>query len=141
MSNDGHEGTLEMLKYVDNIIFNFMNNLFNDNLLKNTSIILMSDHGDGMPSIYFPYDFYRIEKHLPMLYMIINDRKNFSYEEQYKNIYENQQTFIKNKTKNHDTPKSPYGKSLFEKINQKIRNPELYQHLGPMIEEVCKKVI
>ena len=139
-----------------------MNNLFNDNLLKNTSIILMSDHGDGMPSIYYPYDFYRIEKHLPMLYMIINDRKNISYEEQYKNIYENQQTFItgydiyntignlifgdkynkiKNKTKNHDTPKSPYGKSLFEKINQKIRNPELYQHLGPMIEEVCKKVI
>ena len=162
VSNDGHEGTLEMLKYVDNIIFNFMNNLFNDNLLKNTSIILMSDHGDGMPSIYYPYDFYRIEKHLPMLYMIINDRKNISYEEQYKNIYENQQTFItsydiyntianlifgdkynniKNKTKNHDTPKSPYGKSLFEKINQKIRNPELYQHLGPMIEEVCKKVI
>ena len=137
-----------------------MNNLFNDNLLKNTSIILMSDHGDNMPSIYFPYDFYRIESHLPMLYMIINDRKNLSYEEQYKNIYENQQTFItsydiyntignlifgdkyiniKNKTKNHDTPKSPYGKSLFDKINQKVRNPELYQYVGPMTEKVCKK--
>ena len=161
VSNDGHEGTLEVLKFADNIIFNFTNNLFNDNLLKKTSIILMSDHGDGMPSIYFPYDFYRIETHLPMLYMIINDRKNISYEEQYKNIYENQQTFItgydiyntignlifgdkynniKNKTKNHDTPKSSYGKSLFEKINQKIRNPELYQHVGPMTEEVCKKV-
>ena len=160
VSNEGHEGTLEVLKYADNIIFNFMNNLFNDNLLKNTSIILMSDHGDNMPSIYFPYDFYRIESHLPMLYMIINDRKNLSYEEQYKNIYENQQTFItsydiyntignlifgdkyiniKNKTKNHDTPKSPYGKSLFDKINQKVRNPELYQYVGPMTEKVCKK--
>ena len=54
----------------------------------------MSDHGDKMPSIYFPYDFYKIESELPMLYMIINDRKNISYEKQYKNIYKNQQTFI-----------------------------------------------
>lgn len=44
----------------------------------------MSDHGVGMPSIYFPYDFYRLEEQLPMLYAIINDRKNISYEEQYK---------------------------------------------------------
>ena len=29
-----------------------------------------------------------------MLYMIINDRKNSTYEKQYNNIYENQQTFI-----------------------------------------------
>ena len=27
LSNDGHEGTLEVLKYADNIIFNFLNNL------------------------------------------------------------------------------------------------------------------
>ena len=116
----------------------------------------------GMPSIYYPYDFYKIEYNLPMLYMIINDRKNISYEEQYKNIYENQQTFItsydiyntignlifgdkynniKNKTKKHDTPKSPYGKSLFEKINQKSRNPKLYKNVGPMTKKVCKNVI
>ena len=29
-----------------------------------------------------------------MLYLIINDRKNISYQEQYFNIQENQQTFI-----------------------------------------------
>ena len=160
VSNDGHEGTLEVIKYADNIIFNFINNLFNDNLLNNTSIILLSDHGSGMPSIYFPYDFYKIEEQLPMLYMIINDRKNISYEEQYKNIYDNQQTFItsydiyntignlifgdkynniKIKTENHDTPKSRYGKSLFEKINQKIRSPKLFRHVGPMTEKVCIK--
>jgi hypothetical protein len=48
---------------------------------------------------------------------------------------------IKNKTEDHDTLKSPYGKSLFEKINQKIRNPELYQQVGPMTKKVCKNVI
>ena len=94
MSNQGHEGTLEVLKYADTVIFNFLNNLFNDNLLKDSSIILVSDHGDGMPSIYYPYDFYKLEEQLPMLYMIINDRNNISYKEQYKYILENQQTFI-----------------------------------------------
>ena len=73
---DGHEGTLEKLKYIDDVIYNFLNNLYNYNLLKDSSIFLLSDHGVGMPSIYFLNDFYKIEEHLPMLYMIINDRKN-----------------------------------------------------------------
>ena len=159
VSNDGHEGTLEVLKYADNVIFNFLNNLFNKNLLKESSIILVSDHGVGMPSIYFPYDFYRLEGHLPMLYMIVNDRKNVSYDQQYKYIHENQQSFItsydiyntignlifgdeydniKNKTLGKDTPKSQYGKSLFDKINQKIRRPKLYKDIGKMAKYVCK---
>ena len=33
VSNDGPEGTLEVQKYADNVIFNFLNNLFNENLL------------------------------------------------------------------------------------------------------------
>ena len=159
VSNDGHEGTLEVLKYADNIIFNFLNNLFNENLLKDSSIILVSDHGVGMPSIYYPYDFYKLEEQLPMFYVIINDRKNISYEEQYKYIQENQQTFIssydiyntignlnfwdkykiiKNKTEDKDTPKSQYGKSLFDKINQKIRTPNYYSSIGVMADYICK---
>ena len=134
-------------------------NLFNDNLFKDSSIILVSDHGVGMPSVYFPFNFYKLEEHLPMLYMIINDRKNISYEEQYKNIYENQQTFIssydiyntignlifgdeyiniKNKTEKNDTTKSQYGKSLFDKINQKIRTPKFYTNIGDMADFICK---
>ena len=47
-----------------------------------------------MPSIYFFYSFYKLEEHLPMLYIIINDRKNITYNEQYKYIHKNQQTLI-----------------------------------------------
>ena len=94
VSNEGHEGTLESLKYIDNIIYNFLNLLFIDNLLKDTSIFLLSDHGASMPSIYYPYSFYKFEAELPMLYLIINDRKNITYNEQYIYLYENQQTFI-----------------------------------------------
>ena len=150
--------------YSDNIliIYNFLNNLFEDNLLKDTSVLLLSDHGVGMPSVYFTYDFYTIEIHLPMLYIITNDRKNNNYEEQYKYLNENQQTLITgfdiyntighlafgdkyfsidNKTDFLDTPKAKYGKSLFEKINSKERKPEIYKNLGShdeLVLGVCK---
>ena len=148
--NDGHEGTLEVVKYTDEIIYNFLNSLFNDNLLKGTSIFLVSDHGSGIPSVYYLYDFFKIEIRLPMLFIIINDRKNIDYNQQYFNIHENQQTFItaydiyntisniilgdnyvniENKTNIHDTPKSPNGTSLFEKINAKERKPNKYHEM------------
>ena len=148
--NDAHEGTLEVVKYTDDIIYNFLNSLYNDNLLKGTSIFLLSDHGCVMPSVYSIYKFYRQAILLPMLFIIINDRKNIDYNQQYFNIHENQQTFItahdiyntinhlaygdnyiniENKTNLHDTPKSPIGKSLFEKINAKERKPKIYKSM------------
>ena len=155
MTNDAHEGSLESLKYLDNLIFNYLNSLFNDNLLKESSVFLLSDHGVGMPSIYFTTDFYRYEEQLPMLFIIINDRKNISFNEQYLNIYENQQAFItaydiyntiahlifgnkyeyiRNKTIDNDTPKSPYGKSLFTKIDKKKRTSKIYTN---MAQHIC----
>ena len=95
-------------------------------------------------------EFYRIEVSLPILLILVNDRKNTTYENQYKYIHENQQNFItsfdiyntlgniiygnkfksiKSNSKNQNTCKSPYGISLFNKINSKTRNPKKYQHL------------
>ena len=151
IDNHGHEGTLTVIKYIDEIYENFLNNLFNNNLLKDTTIFLLSDHGVGMPSLYYPTDFYQREIDLPTLLLIINDRKNITYEEQYKYIYENQQIFItpfdifntlgniiygnnynviENNTLERITCKSPYGKSLFDKINPKQRYPMKYKYLG-----------
>ena len=134
-------------------------NLFNDNLLKDTTIFLMSDHGAHMPSINYLSDFYQIEKQLPMLYIMVNDRKKTGYEDQYKYIYENQQNLItafdfyntlcniifgdkyidiKNKTADKDTCKSPYGVSLFHKINSKERHPKKFKEIRDMELFVCK---
>ena len=153
--NGAHEGTMEVLKYFDNIIYNYLFSLFNDNLLKDTSIFLLSDHGAGVHSLYYMFDFYIYENDLPMLYLIINDRKNISYEEQYFNIQENQQTFItaydiyntinhllygdrykyiKNLTGENPTPKSSFGISLFDKIDPKSRKPTNYES---MKKNVC----
>ena len=149
--NDAHEGTLQAVKYTDDVIYNFLNSLYNDNLLKDSSVLLFSDHGCGMPSIYSLYEFYQIEQQLPMLFIICNDRKNVDYYQQYFNIHQNQQTLvtaydiyntignipfgdnytnIPNKDDNHDTPRSPKGKSLFEKINQKERSPKMYPKMS-----------
>ena len=150
-TNDGHEGTLEVLNYIDKILFNFMNNLFNENLLINTTVFLLSDHGTGTVSPYYLNTFYQVERNLPMLYIICNDRKNISYEQQYEYIFKNQQilitgydiynTFenlifgesynsIKNKTEQKDSPKSKYGISLFNKINAKERFPQKYEKMN-----------
>ena len=154
--NDAHEGTLEAIKYADDVIYNFLISLYDDNLLKDSSIILLSDHGSALPAIYYIHEFYQIEMRLPMLYIILNDRKNVDYNKQYFYIQKNQQTFItaydiyntignlifgdnysniQNKQSNHDTPKSPMGKSLFENINQKERKPKLYPFMNI---QICK---
>ena len=155
VSNDGHEGTLEILKYLDDSLHNFLYELFNDNLLKDTSIFLLSDHGTAMPSPYYMTSFFKSERFLPMLYMICNDRKNISYNEQYRYIYENQQVLvsaydiyntignllygdkyilIQNKTNNKDTPKSKFGQSLFNEIKSKNRSPRNYRK---MRHDIC----
>ena len=151
IDNHAHEGTLTVVKYLDDIISNFLNNLLKKNLLKNSTVLLLSDHGSGMPSIYYSTEFYSIEENLPILLIIINDRKNISFEEQYKNIYENQQTFItpfdiynslgniiygnkyinlENITEYKSSFKSQYGTSLFDKIDPKERYPMKFQNLG-----------
>lgn len=161
INNDGHEGTLEIIKYDDEIIFNFLNTLFQNNLLKETTILLLSDHGCPMPSLYHFTNFYRIDRYLPMLFLFTYDRENISYNEQYKNIRENQQILItsydiyntigfliygndyrkiKNKTNKIDTPKTKYGESLFNKINPK-KNPYNYKNMPKSICQTYKKYI
>ena len=160
VSNYGHEGTLQAVKHIDIIISDFLINLFNDNLLKDTTVFLISDHGSRMPSLYYVSDFYNIEAQLPMLYIMVNDRKNFTYEQQYQYMHENQQNFItafdfyntlsniifgdkyediRNKTNKIETCKSPHGESLFNKIhNNKDRYPKKYNQMIKMAQNACK---
>ena len=160
VSNFGHEGTLQVIKYIDNLISSFLWNLYDDNLLRNSVVFLISDHGTEMPSIYYIDSFYKIEADLPMFYIFLSDKKNSSYEQQYKYMYENQQNlitafdfyntlcniifgdkykYIRSKTSKKDTCKSPYGESLFNKINNnKDRHPKNFNKIAQMSLNVCK---
>ena len=154
VTNDGHESSLEVLKYSDDIIYNYLKSLYEQNLLKDTTIFLVSDHGTTLPSIYYLDDFFMIEARLPMLFLFVNDRKNVSYYEQYYYIQQNQQTFItgydfyntighllygdnykniQNKTIEQDSAKSPLGESLFNYIDPMRRNPKNYESMDTNI--------
>ena len=150
VNNDGHEGTLELIKYDDEYAYKFLTNLFKENLLKETVVMFLSDHGCTMPSLYHFNDAFNFDISLPMFYILSYDNKNLSYNEQYKYLYENQQKFItgydvyntighlaygkkyeqikdKEKSKK-DTPKSKFGKSIFTKIDSK-RIPNNYKNM------------
>lgn len=127
---------------------NLVCSLFNENLLRKTVVMLLSDHGCTMPSLYHFNDAFNFDIALPMLYILSYDNKNLSFTEQYKYLYENQQKFItaydvyntighlaygkkyekiKDKEKSsEDTPKSKFGKSIFTAIDSK-RTPYNYQ--------------
>ena len=93
------------------------------------------------------------------LYIIVNDRNNLKYNEQYKYMHNNQQTLIsaydiyntiihliygdnyknigiKSNLRNcYKNPRSPLGESLFLEINQKNRTSELFRNNTKII---CK---
>ena len=148
--DSAHEETGEVLKHLDDIIFNYLYSLYNENLFKDTSIFLVSDHGLGIQSVYYTFQVYKFEGVLPMLYVIINDRKNTSYHDQYSNIQQNQQIFITaydiyntfnhllygdnyknilNLTDEKPTPKSPLGISLLDKIDGQSRKSKNYEYM------------
>ena len=148
--DSAHEETGEVLKYLDDVIFNYLNSLYSDNLFKDSSIFLLSDHGLGIQSVYFIFQFYKLEAELPMLYIIINNRKNISYTAQYSHIQENQQIlitaydiyntinhllygdnykYILNLTDEKPTPKSSLGISLLDKIDGKSRKSKNYEFM------------
>ena len=152
--DSAHEETGEVLKYLDDVIYNYLNSLYNDNLFKDSSIFLLSDHGLGIQSLFYIFEFYKIENELPMLYVIINDRKNISYHDQYSYLQENQQIFITaydiyntinhllygnkykyilNLTDETPTPKSSLGISLFDKIDGKSRKAKNYEFMNHKI--------
>ena len=141
-----HEYSGEKAKYSDEATFHFLYDLFLSNQLKNTTIFIAGDHGFALMGAYKlmnPKD-WEIKNVMPIFIILIPDLKNKSYEEQYSEIYQNQQTLITpfdiyytirdiiygkrykdnllNKQKNE-------GESLFKYINTKERNCSKYLNM------------
>ena len=142
---DAHEGTGEVIKYLDKPLYDFLMNLLNQNLLKNTAIIIASDHGNGMPGIYYIINSgdYMYENVLGFLAIILYDYKD---ENEIKNLEKNQQILVSPydihdtlvdiiyNGKNKDIM-SRNGQSLFSEINSMERTCEKYSELSP---ELCR---
>ena len=93
---NGHEFSGQASKYIDEPLYIFLNYIFQNNLLKNSALIFSADHGLSILVLYkFLNSFdQEIELNNPLLLFILSDKKNMTYEEQYFNIYKNQQNFV-----------------------------------------------
>ena len=91
-----HEYSGEKAKYSDDALFTFLKELYNSNQLKNTTVFIAGDHGFalmGVHKLINPND-WKIEQSLPIFILIVPDKKNESYEKQYSQILQTQQTLI-----------------------------------------------
>ena len=144
---DAHERTQEVIKYIDEPLFLFLNNLMKKSLLENTAIFFVSDHGNGMYGFYrdIQADDFLFERTLAFWFMILH---NFKNEEEIKNLEENQQTFLTpydifdtmsdiifdEENMNVHT-REDLGKSVFRKIDAKKRNCMKYTEWP--LDEMC----
>ena len=160
---NGHEFSGQASKYIDEPLYIFLNYIFENDLMKNSALIFSADHGLSILVLYkFLQSFdQEIEVNNPLLMFILSDKKNMSYEEQYGNIYKNQQTFVTTYDIYHTfrdilyrkdnpvtqkgldkkgesfNPKKHYlGSSLFGYIDPKERFCENYIDIGDCM---CKK--
>ena len=74
---DAHEGTAEVIKYMDDHLVDFLDFITKSEDWENTMIILMSDHGENMPGFYsfIEAEDFIFEKTLPTHYWILPKNK------------------------------------------------------------------
>ena len=141
ISNDAHEGTLELIKYIDNALDDFLLEVFTKYFDEKTLIIFLSDHGGALAGAYelMLSEDKNFEKVLGFLYIFLP--KNSSYVD---NVEYNEQrlvtpydifgTFIDILYSKDDKPNFYFnGQSLLEKINGLERSCKNYEELKDYI--------
>ena len=134
---DGHEGTTEVIKYIDNSFSSFLLKILNNYFDDKTAFFIFSDHGAHIPG---PFDilFYEekiMEKYLGLLLIILpnigtyNNSNILFNQQQFITVYDIHDTLLDminiNKTqyKNMEQKK---GQSLFLKIKERERSCQNY---------------
>lgn len=95
-SLDGHDPTGQVIGYFDDILYNYLSKFNRNGYLKETSIIIFSDHWqhlNGPLYLFDSQDFY-YEKTLPGLFLILPNDKKLYQNNLYDKIKSNQQTLI-----------------------------------------------
>lgn len=132
---DAHEGTLEVVKYLDVKLAEFLEKFDKKGYLKDTAIFFVSDHGNNMIGFYniLQVEDFVLEKTLGSWFMLLPKMKNI--DETYLEI--NQQRMV-SPYDIHDTlldmfgynkkdkAYSRKGKSVYEEINGLERNCDYY---------------
>jgi hypothetical protein len=121
---DAHEGSLNVVKYLDDKLEAFLTDMENKNMLDDTAILFMADHGNNMPGFIsmMNSEDYAIEKYLPMMFMIVPNslpkeiKDGLAYNEQsFVTPWDIHSTLL-NISGAPQNAYNPYGTSLFKKI-------------------------
>ena len=153
---EGHEGSMESIKYIDNSLYKFLLHFINKHFTEKSAIIIASDHGENMISV--PYILsdpgFLYERSLGSLFLLLPNIKN--NENMFDGYYNKEAIFInQNKFVTpfdiHDTliymmnldKYSKYGQTLTEEINGLERNCKKYlEAFGDQetMDEFCRCV-
>jgi hypothetical protein len=147
---DAHEGTGEVVKYMDDKIVDFLDFLEAEGSLADTSILIQSDHGVNMPGFYTfvdAQDFW-IEKTLPALFLITPQ----TVAKEYDQILKDKENLLLSPYDIHNTflhlsgaPKMAYnkiGKSLFSpnsETEREERNCDKFRVVDPYCQCVGER--
>ena len=132
---DAHEGTLEVVKYLDVKLAEFLEKFDRKGYLKDTAVFLVSDHGNNMVGIYniFQFEDYVLEKTLGTWFMLLPKKKGI--DEKFLEI--NQQRLV-SPYDIHDTLLDMFGyhqnntifsrkgQSVYKEVNGLERNCDYY---------------
>ena len=155
---DGNEKTGEVIKYLDNSLYEFLNKLYQENLLKNTILFIVSGQGNTQTELYnHLYEDFWLEKYIGTLFILMDKTNIPENENCLISIRNNQQNMItpydiketldsivynnfcvdskEKESKLEEMYKK--GKNLFSFISSKERNCHNYKQLT---EEVCRCV-
>ena len=91
-----HEYSGEKSKYTDEPLRDFLLDLYENSHLKDTTVFIAADHGFALMGAYkiLEANDWKVEKDLPVFFLIEQDNLNLDYNEQYGEIIKNQQTLI-----------------------------------------------
>ena len=95
-SGDGHEPTGQIVGYIDKFLYDILNKFYSNGWLKDTAIILFSDHGQHLRGTFNTMDSkdFQYELSLPFLFLFLPNKKYLYKDNLYEIIKQNQQTFI-----------------------------------------------
>ena len=128
---DAHESTMEVVKYLDQPLFDFLEFVMNNYFNEKTAIFIASDHGNNMLGINFMLqsDDFTYEKSLGLFYIIIEqENENLRYNQQrLVTAYDIHDTLLyMGKYNEKYKSRQNKGQSLFEKVDGLNRTCDKY---------------
>lgn len=144
---DAHEGTGEVVSYLDKRLGKFLNNFYEKGYLDDTVVFFISDHGNNMIGVYniFQVEDFVMEKTLASWFALFpkksiteEERRSIEYNQQIMvtpyDIHETMLDMFGFKTANKYS--SRFGKTVLKRINGLERNCETYEQ--DLLDEWCR---